>query len=235
MSNNSAATNVRQIFNRIAPMYDSLNDWLSLGQHYIWKKMAVRWCNPKQGQIFLDLCCGSGDVAIMLARQIAPSGRVIGVDFSEAQLEIAAQKTTRYPQLENCLTWQVGDALSLEFPDHNFDGATMAYGLRNVVDIPLCLSELHRVLKPGAIAAILDFHQPDNPLTAQFQQWYLDQVVVPMAKQWGFTDEYAYLAPSLARFPNGKAQVKLARSAGFNHATHYPIANGMMGILVLQK
>ncbi len=234
MSNNSA-TNVRQIFNRIAPMYDSLNDWLSLGQHYIWKKMAVRWCNPKQGQVLLDLCCGSGDVAIMLARQIAPSGRVIGVDFSEAQLEIAAEKMSRFSPLQNCLTWQVGDALNLEFPNDYFDGATMSYGLRNVVDIPLCLSELYRVLKSGAIAAILDFHQPDNPFIAQFQQWYLAQVVVPMAKQWGLTDEYAYLAPSLARFPTGKEQVKLAEAAGFQKAIHYPIANGMMGILVLKK
>jgi demethylphylloquinol methyltransferase len=234
MTSNSAA-NVRQIFDRIAPVYDDLNDWLSLGQHRIWKKMTVRWINPQPGQTVLDLCCGSGDLAIMLARHVAPSGQVFGVDFACAQLEIASQKLAAYPQLQNCVAWQEGDALALQFADLTFDGATMSYGLRNVVDIPQCLAELHRVLKPGAIAAILDFHHPSDPLMTKFQQFYLDRIVVPAAKLRGVTEEYEYIAPSLARFPIGKEQEKSAIAAGFTKATHYQIANGMMGILVLTK
>jgi demethylphylloquinol methyltransferase len=234
MTSNSA-TNVRQIFDRIAPVYDDLNDWLSLGQHRIWKKMAVRWINPQPGQTVLDLCCGSGDLAIMLARRVAPSGQVFGVDFACAQLAIAAQKLATYPHLQNCVVWQEGDALALQFADRTFDGATMSYGLRNVVDIPQCLTELHRVLKPGAIAAILDFHRPSDPLMTRFQQFYLDRIVVPAARQRGVTEEYEYIAPSLARFPIGKDQEKSAIAAGFTKATHYQIANGMMGILVLTK
>lgn len=226
---------VRQLFDRIAPVYDGLNDLLSLGQHHIWKKMAVRWCNPQPGQRFLDLCCGSGDVAIMLARKVAPTGHVVGVDFAVAQLAIAAQKSQRTPDLDKLITWQAGDAIALEFPANSFDGATLAYGLRNVVDIPQCLSELCRVLKPQAYAAILDFHRPQDPIMAQFQQWYLAQVVVPMAQKSQMYAEYAYLAPSLARFPIGTAQVRLAIAAGFSSAKHYPIASGMMGVLVLQK
>jgi demethylmenaquinone methyltransferase/2-methoxy-6-polyprenyl-1,4-benzoquinol methylase len=111
----------------------------------------------------------------------------------------------------------------------------MGYGLRNVTDIPRCLKELHRVLKPGAKAAILDFHQPENLQFRAFQQWYLDNIVVPAARHFGLTEEYAYISPSLDRFPPGQEQVKLARTAGFATATHYPIANGMMGILVLTK
>lgn len=233
MTSKSAA--VRQIFDRIAPVYDDLNDWLSLGQHRIWKKMAVRWINPQPGQTVLDLCCGSGDLAIMLARRVAPSGHVFGVDFACAQLEIAAQKLAAYPHLQTCVTWQEGDALALQFTDRTFDGATMSYGLRNVVDIPQCFAELHRVLKPGAIAAILDFHRPSDRLMAKFQQFYLDKVVVPAAKLRGVTEEYEYIAPSLARFPIGKEQEKSAIAAGFSKATHYPIASGMMGILVLKK
>jgi demethylphylloquinol methyltransferase len=226
---------VQQLFNNIAPMYDSLNDWLSLGQHRIWKKMAVQWCQPQSGQRFLDLCCGSGDVTIMLARKLAPTGQVIGMDFSKAQLAIAAQKTKSLPHLQPCLTWQQGDALDLPFPDQYFDGATISYGLRNVVDIPQCLSELYRVLKPNAIATILDFNRSENLDTQKFQAWALTNLVVPIAKFWDLEAEYAYLLPSLQRFPLGSEQVTLAKAAGFLQAQHYAIANGLMGILKISK
>jgi demethylphylloquinol methyltransferase len=231
----ATSANVRRIFDRIAPVYDDLNDRLSLGQHRIWKKMAVRWVDPQPGQTVLDLCCGSGDLAAMLARRVAPTGRVFGVDFACAQLEIAAQKMAAYPQWQNSVVWQEGDALDLQFSDHTFDGATMAYGLRNVINIPQCLAELHRVLKLDAIAAILDFHRPDDALMARFQQIYLERFVVPLAKQRGMTEEYEYIAPSLARFPVGKEQEELAIAAGFSKATHYAIVGGMMGILVVRK
>ena len=94
---------------------------------------------------------------------------------------------------------------------------------------------MHRVLKPNAKAAILDFHRPNNSTLRSFQQWYLDNLVVPTAKQFGLTEEYAYISPSLDKFPTGSEQVQLARQAGFTAATHYPIAGGMMGVLVITK
>ena len=225
------ATQVRTIFDRIAPVYDQMNDWLSLGQHRIWKQMAVKWCQPKQGDICIDLCCGSGDLALRLARQVGAKGHVYGVDFSSAQLAIATVRSQhQYP--EPPITWVEGDVLDLPFADNYFDAATMGYGLRNVTDIPSSLKELHRVLKPGAKAAILDFHRPSNLPIRAFQQWFLDTIVVPVAQHFGLTEEYAYISPSLDRFPTGIEQVNLARMAGFTNATHYPIANGMMGILV---
>jgi demethylmenaquinone methyltransferase/2-methoxy-6-polyprenyl-1,4-benzoquinol methylase len=227
---------VQQIFDRIAPVYDRFNDLLSLGQHRIWKKMALRWCEPKRGEKWLDLCCGSGDMTALVAKQVAPTGQAIGLDFSKQLLAIAAQKTKTYaPSIQKILTWQEGNVLSLPFAENSFDGATLAYGLRNVANIPQCLSELHRILKNGARAAILDFHRPSDRLMQNFQDFYLDRVVVPLADRFNMTEEYAYIAPSLARFPIGSEQVKLAKTAGFTQATHYAIANGMMGILVLVK
>jgi demethylphylloquinol methyltransferase len=229
-------TDIQQIFDRIAPVYDRFNDLLSLGQHRIWKKMALRWCEPQQGAKWLDLCCGSGDMTTLVAHKVAPTGQVIGVDFSKELLAIAADKAQNYlPKIQKCVTWQQGNVLSLPFADHSFNGATLAYGLRNVTNIPQCLSELHRVLKDGAKVAILDFHRPSDRLMQTFQDFYLDRVVVPLADRFAMTNEYAYIAPSLARFPIGSEQVKLAKAAGFNQAKHYAIANGMMGILVLQK
>ncbi len=228
------SSEIKALFDRIAPVYDQLNNWLSLGQHRIWKLMAVKWSNPSPGDVGLDLCCGSGDLAQLLARQVGATGHVTGVDFSAEQLAIARQRASvQFPRLP--LSWVEADALNLPFDDSYFDCATMGYGLRNVTDIPRCLQELHRVLKPGAKAAILDFHRPSQLTLRAFQQWYLQTIVVPTAQRFGLTEEYAYINPSLERFPTGSEQVKLANDAGFAAATHYPIAGGLMGILVLTK
>ncbi len=225
---------IRAIFNRIAPVYDQLNDWLSLGQHRIWKEMAVKWSKAKQGDTCLDLCCGSGDLTFRLARRVGTSGQVYGVDFSPAQLEIAKQRSQdKYPTPP--ITWVESDVLNLPFEDNKFDAATMGYGLRNVTDIPRSLQELHRVLKPGAKAAILDFHRPEDSAARTFQQWYLDNFVVSVAQYLGLKEEYAYISPSLDRFPTGGKQVEIALQVGYAFATHYPITNGMMGVLVVTK
>lgn len=225
---------IQALFNRIAPIYDQMNDWLSLGQHRVWKKMAVKWSGAQPGATCLDLCCGSGDLAQLLARQVAPTGRVVGIDFSAAQLAIADQRNQvrlhPYP-----ITWVEGDVLELPFGEAEFDAATMGYGLRNVVDVGRSLRELHRVLKPGAKAAILDLNRTTDPQVEAFQQWYLQTLVVPAAKQFGLAEEYAYLGPSLEQFPTGAEQMRLGRAAGFATATHYPIAGGTMGVLVLTK
>jgi demethylphylloquinol methyltransferase len=228
-------TAVQALFDRIAPVYDELNETLSLGQHKIWKLMAIKWCAPQRGHAALDICCGSGDVALMLADKVGPTGHVIGLDFAAAQLELAAKREARSAKPLSTITWMQGDATTLPFEADHFDCITMSYGLRNVSDITQALREIQRVLKPGAKAAILDMHRPDNPIVRGFQQWYLGNIVVPAAQRLGFTDEYAYIAPSLDRFPTGAAQVALAHQAGFNQAVHYPIAQGTMGVLVLTK
>ncbi|MEG3437587.1 bifunctional demethylmenaquinone methyltransferase/2-methoxy-6-polyprenyl-1,4-benzoquinol methylase UbiE [Pannus brasiliensis CCIBt3594] len=228
-----SATEIQAIFDRIAPVYDRLNHDLSFGLHHVWKTMTVKWCEPKPGDLALDLCCGSGDLTFILAKQVGATGKTIGLDFSPRLLDIARQRALDRPELN--LDWIEGNALDLPFADNTFDCATMGYGLRNVVDIPKCLAEVHRVLKPGARAAILDFHESEEPIARLFARWYLHSIVVPTARRHGLTDEYAYISPSLDRFPTGKEQVKLGYSAGFSRAVHYPIASGMMGVLVLVK
>lgn len=230
----SDSEQIRLLFDRIAPVYDQLNNWLSLGQHRVWKQMAVKWSHPPRGGTCLDLCCGSGDLALMLAQVVGPTGHVYGVDFSSAQLAVAEQRS-QISGRNSVIAWLEADALDLPFADQTFDAITMGYGLRNVTDIPACLREISRVLKPGCKAAILDFHQPQNPWMQAFQQWYLKTLVVPAAAHFGLTQEYAYLGPSLERFPPGPEQVKLGYQAGFREATHYAIAGGMMGVLVLKR
>ncbi|WNZ46719.1 bifunctional demethylmenaquinone methyltransferase/2-methoxy-6-polyprenyl-1,4-benzoquinol methylase UbiE [Leptolyngbya boryana CZ1] len=225
---------IQALFDRIAPVYDELNHGLSFGMHRIWKQMTVKWNGAKPGDTCLDLCCGSGDLAQMLAEKAGRTGQVYGVDFSAAQLEVARDRSERRC-IKPPIHWIQSDVLNLPLSDNQFDCITMGYGLRNVVDILSSLKEIHRVLKPGSKAAILDMHRPDSAFVRTFQQWYLDEVVVPAAQRMGFTEEYAYIAPSLDKFPTGREQVRLAEQAGFATATHYPIAGGTMGVLVITK
>ncbi len=228
------STDIQAIFDRIAPVYDQLNDALSFGQHRIWKRMAVKWAQPKRGDTALDLCCGSGDLAFLLAKEVGNTGTVIGADFSQEQLAIA-QARQQQKGLGITMEWLEADALNLPFDHNHFDCATMGYGLRNVTDFRRCLTELYRVLKPGANAAILDFHRPYNEWMQQFQRWYLEQLVVPTAERLGFRDDYAYIAPSLDQFPQGREQIELAKTMGFTNVKHYAIALEMMGVLVITK
>ncbi len=229
-TNSPSSRDIEAIFNRIAPVYDSLNQWLSLGQHHVWKLMSVKWSRPTIGNTALDICCGSGDLTQMLAHRVGPTGKVYGLDFSAEQLAVAKKRTS----LE-AIEWIEGDALELPFPSRTFDCLTMSYGLRNLIDIPKALMEVYRVLKQGAKAAILDFHRPNDALMSLFQDLYLTNLVVPVAEFYGLKEDYAYIRASLERFPNGTEQVKLGYQAGFSDVVHYPIAGGMMGVLVLTK
>ncbi|CAM6094386.1 unnamed protein product [Calypogeia fissa] len=226
----------QRLFNRIAPVYDNLNDWLSLGLHRVWKRMCVAWSGAKAGDTVLDICCGSGDLSFLLAEKVGPEGKVSGLDFAAEQLSIAASRQEDSPRARLArIEWIQGDALALPFDNECFDGITMGYGLRNVANIPQALAEIHRVLKPGRKAAILDFNRSPNPVTDGVQSWMLDNVVVPVATYLGVEQEYAYLKTSIARFPFGTEQERLAEDAGFSRAVHYELGGGLMGVLVLTK
>lgn len=232
MSDSVTPDQVQSLFNRIAPFYDELNHSLSLGFDHVWKQMAVKWANPQVGQQVLDLCCGSGDLTLLLAQAVGETGITYGVDFSAELLEVARGRSQKHVAP---IHWVQADVLCLPFMENQFDAVTLGYGLRNVVDIPRCLREILRVLKPGAIAAILDFNHSLNPLVNGFQSWYLQNWVVPAAKLKGVESEYAYIMPSLERFPTGDEQVEMALKSGFTEAVHYEIALAMMGVLVIQK
>lgn len=230
----TAAGHRQSLFNRIASNYDQLNDLLSLGQHRVWKRMAVSWSGAKAGDIVLDICCGSGDLTFLLAEKVGVRGKVTGLDFANEQLTIASERqagssNTCYRNIE----WVQGDALNLPFADFSFNAVTVGYGLRNVVDITQALREIYRVLRKGSTVSVLDFNRSSDSTTTTFiQDLVLDNVVVPVANGYGLGDDYAYLKTSIANFPTGKQQEKLALEVGFSRARHYEIAGGLMGVLV---
>lgn len=225
---------VEQLFNDAAPTYDRLNDLLSFGLHRQWKRQMLLDLAPRSGESWLDLCCGTGDLALALARRVRPGGQVLGVDTAEAPLALARQRAAREPWLT--LAFQQGDALALKAETASVDGVVMAYGLRNLADPAAGLQEIKRVLRPGGRAGLLDFNrlQPTS-MAARFQRAYLRRVVVPVADGLGLKDHYAYLEASLQRFPDGASQEQLARDVGFPLARHRPVAGGLMGLLTLRS
>ena len=151
-------------------------------------------------------------------------------DLAAAPLALARSRSAARPWLP--LDWSQADALAVPEPDGAFDGAVMAYGLRNLPDAAAALAELRRLLAPGGRAAVLDFNRTDG-LPALVQRLALRRLVVPVARRAGLEHEYAYLERSLASFPSGVEQERLAQEAGFTRARHRPLAGGLMGVLLL--
>ncbi|ONK81219.1 uncharacterized protein A4U43_C01F26650 [Asparagus officinalis] len=224
------------LFNRIAPVYDNLNDVLSLGQHRVWKRMCLSWSGAKRGDRVLDLCCGSGDLAFLLSQTVGPHGQVFALDFSCEQLSIAsARRDLLWKGCYKNIEWIEGDALNIPFVDNYFDAITMGYGLRNLLDKQKALQEIFRVLKPGSRVSVLDFNKSTSSLVSQIQELMIDNVVVPVASTYGLSKEYEYLKASIAEFLTGRELEKLARDVGFSNCKHYEIAGGLMGNLVARS
>ena len=225
---------VEQLFNDVAPRYDRLNDLLSLGLHRQWKRQLLAWLQPQVGERWIDLCCGTGDLALSLARVVRPSGVVVGLDAAAAPLELAEQRRALEPWLD--VEWLHADALSTGLPSASFDGLVMAYGLRNLADPVAGFQEMRRLLKPGGRAGVLDFNRlPEASWSAAFQRLYLRRVVVPAAAVAGLEPQYAYLEDSLKRFATGSEQEAMALEAGFQKARHRPLAASQMGLLLLEN
>ena len=224
---------IERMFNEIAPRYDLLNDLLSFGLHRLWKRRLIRALSPAKGELWLDICCGTGDLTFQLARLIRP-GKAVGVDTAVNQLEIAKKRHSKEPMLS--LVFKNSNALETGLESNQFDGVTMAYGLRNVLSIPLALKEILRVLKPNARAGILDFNQITNRnhLAFLFQKFYLRKIVVPICSIFKLTNHYSYIESSLNNFPSGRALEELAIATGFVEAKYITIAGKQMGILLLK-
>ena len=205
-----APDSVRTMFDRIAPVYDVMNRVMTAGLDVRWRRLTAS-AAVRAGDRVLDAACGTGDLAI--ADLKAGAGKVTGLDFSERMLERARRKDTR-------IEWVQGDMLALPFADATFDAATVGFGVRNVADLPLALSELRRVLRPGGRLAILEITQPRGALKPFFSLWF-DRVVPLLGKVLPGGSAYTYLPASVKRFPiGGRARGAAARERLRRRAVH---------------
>ena len=194
---------VRSMFDRIAPVYDSMNRLMTAGLDRRWRREAAE-AVVKPGDRVLDSCCGTGDLAIAAA---AAGGNVTGVDFSKPMLERARRKA---PELE----WIEGDALALPFADESFDAATVGFGVRNLSELDKGLHELRRVLRPGGRLAILEITRPTGVVAPFYRLWF--DVLIPAAgKVLPGGSAYTYLPASVRRFPDPEGLARLMDEAGF--------------------
>ena len=223
---------IEEMFNSISSRYDFLNDIFSFGLHRFWKRKLLEVLNPTFGEKWIDLCCGTGDMSILLARYMKSAKNITGLDSASQALLVARERSKKkYSSIE----WINGDALQTNLASNEFDGLLMSYGLRNLSSSYEGLREALRILKPGGRAGILDFRSFEGrSMQGLFQKIYLSLYVVPIASLFGLGQEYSYIKKSLINFPSGEKQIHLALSAGFKKAEYQILAMGQMGILLLE-
>jgi demethylmenaquinone methyltransferase/2-methoxy-6-polyprenyl-1,4-benzoquinol methylase len=198
------------MFDAIADRYDLLNRLMSMGRDRAWRvKTASVLGNPRH---VLDLATGTGDLALDVAKRHS-SARVTGLDPSERMLAIGRRKTEKMG-LNQRIDYVQGDAQYLPFPDHSFDGITMAFGIRNVPDRPLALAEMARVAAPGARIAILELTEPQGFGLASLARLHVHWIIPTMGALISGAKEYSYLSKSIAAFPAPDTFVKMAESSG---------------------
>ena len=207
---------VRATFTSVAPRYDLANHLLSGGIDVLWRQKLVNLARQGAHQDILDLATGSGDVAFALRHGLAKDVRITGADFCEPMLARARKKRDKQALPVEGNQFVVGDCLNLEFEDESFDLITIAFGLRNLADRGLGLSEMRRVLKPSGRIIVLEFSQPYFWFRP-FYYLYL-KGVLPWLARWvtGDRDAYLYLGSSISEFPDRAGLVKELEDAGFS-------------------
>jgi len=223
------AAKVSDLFAAIAPRYDLINDWQSLGLHRWWKRRLVRLAHPRSGERALDLCCGSGDIALRLA----DAGMLVtGLDFSAPMLAVANERRRRAAHSGSASpVFILGDALSVPFPDNHFDTVTISYGLRNLASVEQGLKEMLRVAKPGGRVLVLDFGKPENAFWRTIYFAYLRVCVPVFGKVFcGDSQAYAYILESLLHYPAQRGVEAKMRELGFEQVRTVNLLGGMMSI-----
>ena len=222
------ARRVEELFSRIAPRYDLINDLQSAGLHRLWKRRLVRLAQVPEGGAVLDLCCGTGDIVRSLARAYPRAAKLVGLDFAGPMLRIAA---ARRRTGDGRIAYLRADALRIPAADASFDRVTISYGLRNVADIDACLVEVRRVLRSGGRFLILEFGKPPNPVIARLYFAYL-RAAVPVFGRifFGDPDTHGYIYDSLLRFPSQQGMADRLSASGF---TRVRVENPLMGIMGL--
>lgn len=227
---------VHEQFERIARRYDLTNDCISMGLHRTWKHKAVNALQVRSDGSYLDVCCGTGDLALTIAGRLDENGKVTGVDFSGNMLDIARERGSRALVAErvSCeLAWKQGDAQDLPFAENTFDGAIISFGLRNLTDLQMGLNQMRRVVRPGGRVINLDLGDPTMPIFTPFFNAYFRHVV-PIIGQVLQHDRqaYTYLPESRNTYPKPPVMSQMFEKAGLHDVHFVPLAMGSVALHV---
>jgi demethylmenaquinone methyltransferase/2-methoxy-6-polyprenyl-1,4-benzoquinol methylase len=225
---------VRGMFAEIAPRYDLVNRMLSGGIDVWWRHVTVRRAPPPPTGAILDVCTGTGDLALAYARASGNDVRIVASDFCRPMLDRGREKSRKTGAN---VEWVEADAMALPFPAAAFDLVTVAFGLRNIADTARGLAEMARVLRPGGRLAILEFSLPTNPLVRGFYLWYFRRVLpfLGNAVARNRSDAYTYLNKSVEEFPAGERLAALIGAAGFDRVTMVPLTFGIATLSIATR
>jgi demethylmenaquinone methyltransferase/2-methoxy-6-polyprenyl-1,4-benzoquinol methylase len=217
---------VRSMFDRIAPRYDFMNRFLSAGIDKSWRKKAIQSFQNDRPQILLDVATGTGDMAIMAAKLLKPSN-IIGIDISENMLE-AGRKKIQKEKIGTKIDLYSGDGETINFGEDTFDGVMVAFGVRNFENLEKGLSEIFRVLKPGAQLVVLEFSKPRLPVIKQLYNLYMGVVAPQMAKWFNQNKKaYQYLNESAKAFPDRQNFIDILKQTGYSNTECKPLSLGI--------
>ncbi len=224
---------VARMFNQISGTYDFLNHFLSLGIDITWRKKIRKILTPWHPKTILDLATGTADLAIELAA-LKPD-RIIGSDIAEQMLAKGRDKLSN-KKLDKLITLEYADSENLHYESDSFDAVTVAFGVRNYENLEKGLAEIHRVLKPGGIAAILEFSQPQAFPLKQLYHFYFKNVLPLFGRLFSKNQEaYSYLPESVDAFPSGEAFLQQLQNQGFKYTQWTPLTFGISSIYTGQK
>jgi demethylmenaquinone methyltransferase / 2-methoxy-6-polyprenyl-1,4-benzoquinol methylase len=216
------------MFDRIAGRYDLLNSVMTAGLHHRWRQRAADRTELGPGDAALDVCCGTGDLTLELARRVRPGGNAIGCDFSEPMLDLAREKAAK--QSASGVRFEWADALRLPYDDDRFDAVTVGFGVRNLSDLDAGLGEMRRVLRPGGRLAILEITQPRRPPLSTFYSLWFDRAVPLLGKLAGDPEAYSYLPESVRGFPTPHGLAEKMDAAGLERIRWTVLAGGIIAI-----
>jgi demethylmenaquinone methyltransferase / 2-methoxy-6-polyprenyl-1,4-benzoquinol methylase len=223
------------MFDAIAPRYDLLNTVLSAGLDRYWRRRAIQSLQFTGHETLLDVCTGTGDVAFAAAKDRRGARRVVGVDFAGAMLTRALAKAMQAASATR-VHFVRGDAAAIPLPAASVDGATIAFGIRNVACPELACREILRTLKPGGRLAILEFGLPVVPAVRPLYLWYFRHVLPRIGRAVSRHDAaYSYLPASVGAFPWGEAFAALLRGEGFNNVKSRPLTFGIVYLYTAEK
>lgn len=224
---------VAEMFDNISKRYDFLNHFLSMGIDKIWRKKAVKILKEYKPQIILDIATGTGDFAISSMR-IKPA-KVVGLDLSEGMLEVGRKKMKK-KGLDDKVEMIQGDSENLPFEDAHFDAITVGFGVRNFENLEKGLSEMHRVLRDGSPAIILEFSKPKKFPVKQSFNFYSKYIIPKIGKSISKDEAaYTYLPESVAAFPEGKEFTDIMEKIGFKNIRSKLVSGGIATIYVGEK
>ena len=216
------------MFDRIAGRYDAMNSVMTAGMHHRWRERAADRAELRPGDAALDVCCGTGDLALELSRRVAPGGHVVGCDFSEPMLDLAREKARE--RAAGGVRFEWADALALPYGEGRFDAVTVGFGVRNLADLDRGLREMTRVLRPGGRLVILEITQPARPPLSTFYSLWFDRVVPVLGTFAGDSEAYSYLPESVRGFPDPHRLAAKMAAAGLERIRYTVLAGGIIAI-----